>query len=407
LAKALPDVQDQDLLGSAYSIHDYVVDDELGGNDGLAVAREALKKRGIKIIVDYVPNHVGIDHVWVEQHPDYFLPGTEQELLKQPNAFVQTPSGIFAKGKDPNFEPWSDVLQLNAFSGGLRADVTNTLRYIAGIADGVRCDMAMLMMNTIFKGTWGDRAGEVPATEYWPAIVSSVREVQPDFLFLAEVYWDKQQDLLDQGFDLCYDKDLYDHLIHGSLHTLREHLQKPVTYQNHLLRFIENHDEERAAHVFPAEKHKAAAVVTMTLPGSHMYHDGQYEGRKIRVPVHLGRRVEEAPNPDLISFYDSLQQFTQDKDITRGEWQLMHVRSRLLHRESRHVLAWSWTKEASKYLVFVNYTHEKSTVMFDVDPEAVSKVFATETGEVPLDTYVHGGRLKLHAWQHIVIELKK
>jgi glycosidase len=407
LKDALPDIQDADLLGSAYSIQDYVVDDLLGGNDGLAVAREALKKRGIKIILDYVPNHVAIDHVWVEKHPDYFLLGSEHELKRHPEAFVRTPSGIFAKGKDPNFEPWSDVLQLNAFSPTLREEVIGTLRYIAGIADGVRCDMAMLMMNTIFKDTWKDRVGDLPQTEYWPHIISAVREVRPDFLFLAEVYWEKQQDLLDEGFDLCYDKDLYDHLLHGSLHKISEHLQAPVEYQNHLMRFIENHDEERAAHEFLLAKHMAAAVVTMTLPGAHLYYDGEIEGRQIRVPVHLGRRVDETPNTILINFYDKLLDFVHSKDLAHHNWRLTPVKSRLLHRESRHVIAWTWSNEVSEFVVFINYTHEKAKVMFDLDQKKITKVTDIVNGDKPLSEYVNGSRMTLDAWSHVVIELSK
>ena len=407
LKNALPDMQDEDLLGSAYSIQDYVVDDLLGGNDGLAVAREALKQRSIKIILDYVPNHVAIDHVWVESHPDYCLQGTEHELKNHPEAFVQTSARILAKAKDPNFEPWSDVLQLNVFSPGLRQEVIDTLQHIAGISDGVRCDMAMLMMNTIFKHTWKTRVGDMPETEFWPHIISAVRQQRPDFLFLAEVYWDKQQDLIDQGFDLCYDKDLYDYLLHGSLHKIREHLQNPVEYQNHMLRFIENHDEERAAHEFPFEKHKAAAIVTMMLPGSHLYYDGQREGRKIRVPVHLGKRVDEVPNVELISFYDKLQSFIHSKDFEHKHWQLTAVKSGMLHRESRHVIAWTWSDEETQLTVFVNYSHEKAVVRSDINAGNVTRVSDIVKGDVSLNEYISGSRMKLGAWQHVVIEQRK
>lgn len=407
LKKALPDITDKDLLGSAYSIQDYVVDELLGGNDGLAIARNALSKRGIKIILDYVPNHVAIDHVWVAEHPDYFLTGTEHELQKHPEAFVQTSSGILAKGKDPNFEPWSDVLQLNAFSPSLREEVTRTLRYIAEISDGVRCDMAMLMMNTIFKHTWGDRVGEAPSDEYWPGIINAVREVQPDFLFLAEVYWNKQQDLLGQGFDLCYDKDLYDYLLDGSVHKIRTHLQKPVSYQNHSLRFIENHDEERAAHEFPLAKHKAAVITTMTLPGAHLYYDGQREGRTIRVPVHLGRRVDEAEDGELVAFYDKLFGYVTSKDFAHKTWQLTPLKSKFLHKESRHVLAWTWTDATSELVVFVNYSHEKSHVELPFSKKRITSVTDVTGNEMVQTEHIISSRLSLDSWQHIIIELKK
>jgi glycosidase len=407
LKAALPDMQDDDLLGSAYSIQEYVVDDLLGGNAGLAVARSKLKERGIKIILDYVPNHVAIDHGWATEHPDYFLTGTERELEKYPEAFVQTPGGIFAKGKDPNFEPWSDVLQLNTFLPALRQETMSTLQYIASISDGVRCDMAMLVLNTIFKETWGDRVGDIPTDEYWPRIINAVRDVSPDFLFLAEVYWDRQQDLLDQGFDLCYDKDLYDHLLRGSVHVIKKHLEKTLSYQNHLLRFLENHDEERAAKEFPLDKHIATAVITATLPGAHLYYDGEREGRVVRVPVHLGRRVDEPTNEAIALFYDKLWAFIAQKRLEQGDWKLLTATSQLWHRESHHVLAWEWTTETRRSIIAVNYSPEKAHVTIDTDLKKATKAEDILKGQVNLSEYINGSRLMLDAWQHVVIDREK
>ncbi|RWZ78471.1 MAG: alpha-amylase [Candidatus Microsaccharimonas sossegonensis] len=407
LKKTLPDMQPEDLLGSAYSIQDYTVDELYGGNEALAVARRKLKERGIGIMLDYVPNHVGIDHRWVTEHPNYFLPGTEHELAKHPEAFVQTAGGIFAKGKDPNFDPWSDVLQLNAFSEGLRNEVISTLSFIASISDGVRCDMAMLMMNTIFKSTWGTWAGPAPATDYWPHIITAVREKAPDFLFLAEVYWDKQQDLLGQGFDFCYDKDLYDDLLEGSVHRIRNHLQAPVAYQNHLLRFLENHDEERAAKEFTVAKQMAAAVIIATLPGAHLYHDGQREGRLVKVPVHVGRRVDEPVNEAIALFYDKLWAFIAQKNFVVGEWNLLHPLSRFWHRPSHHVLAWEWTRETQRYIIAVNYSPQKAHVALDIDRSKVAHAEDILNGHVNWTEYIDGTRLALDAWQHIVITLEK
>jgi hypothetical protein len=67
-----------------------------------------------------------------------------------------------------------------------------TIAMIADQCDGVRCDMAMLMTNEVFARTWGDRAGPIPDTEYWPALIDRCKETPPDFLFLAEVYWDME-----------------------------------------------------------------------------------------------------------------------------------------------------------------------------------------------------------------------
>ena len=208
LKEALPDATDEDVLGSAYAIADYTVDERWGGDKALAVARKELKKRGISLMLDFVPNHVAIDHPWATDYPKYLLTGDDHELQHHPDSFVQTPGGIFANGRDPNFPAWTDVLQVNAFSAELRRAVAQTIMKIAGQCDGVRCDMAMLMINDIFHHTWGERAGDVPEEEYWPEVVGAAKAKNPDFIFLAEVYWDKQRELLDQGFDYCYDKDV-------------------------------------------------------------------------------------------------------------------------------------------------------------------------------------------------------
>ena len=86
------------------------------------------------------------------------------------------------------------------------------MRSIADQCDGVRCDMAMLMMNDVFARTWGARVGPAPDADYWPTVIAAVRGTHPGFLFLAEAYWDLEWALHQQGFDYCYDKRLYDRL---------------------------------------------------------------------------------------------------------------------------------------------------------------------------------------------------
>ena len=100
-----------------------------------------------------------------------------------------------------------------------------TLRDIAEQCDGVRCDMAMLMMNDVFSRTWGTRVGAPPADDYWPTIIPAVREAHPDFRFIAEAYWDLEWALQQQGFDFCYDKRLYDRLVVPAERALERRLQ--------------------------------------------------------------------------------------------------------------------------------------------------------------------------------------
>lgn len=283
--RALPDFRPEDNVGSPYCVKQYGVDEHLGGPEGLAVARRELARRGIKLILDFVPNHVAPDHPWVIHQPEYFVQGNTDDAKNDPASFLETGGKVFACGRDPYFPAWPDVLQLNAFHPGLRQAVIETLSDIAGQCDGVRCDMAMLLINAIFERTWGSLAGQRPATEYWVDVISAIKKAHPDFLFMAEAYWDLEWELQQQGFDYCYDKRLYDRLEHDAAESVRLHLCADLGYQGKLVRFIENRDEPRALSAFSSQKERAAAVVMATIPGAKLFHEGQFEGRKVRLPV--------------------------------------------------------------------------------------------------------------------------
>src|SRR5215469_14786838 len=270
--RALPDFRTGDNVGSPYCVRRYVVDQHFGGPRGLAVARQELAKRGMNLLLDFVPNHVAPDHPWVSEHPEYFIRGNEAEARQDPSSFFVAGRSVFACGRDPYFPAWQDVLQLNAFRQGLRAAARDTVLDIARQCDGIRCDMAMLMLNEIVARTWGSRAGPPPATEYWTDLIPAVKAARPDFLFMAEAYWDREWELQQKGFDFCYDKRLYDRLEHGDAESIRLHLSAEPSYQEKLVRFTENHDEPRAAVAFSGAKGKAAALTAATIPGARLFH---------------------------------------------------------------------------------------------------------------------------------------
>src|SRR5208283_3377721 len=191
-----------------------------------------------------------------------------------------------------------------------------------GQCDGVRCDMAMLLLNEIFERTWGNRAGQQPAAEYWIDLISAIRKAHPDFLFMAEVYWDLEWELQQQGFDFCYDKRLYDRLEQDTAESVRLHLCADLAYQGKLVRFIENHDEPRAAATFSPAKERAAAVTVSTLTGARLFHEGQFEGRKVRLPVFLGRGPDEPTDESLQAFYGRLLAAINAPVFRDGQWRL-------------------------------------------------------------------------------------
>jgi hypothetical protein len=351
---ALPDLTTADVVGSPYCVRDYTVDAHMGGAAGLASARIALAEHRLELILDFVPNHVAPDHPWTATHPEYFVPGSEDDLARDPASFLRVCDAVLANGRDPYFPAWPDVVQLNAFSPDLRVAVIETLESIADQCDGVRCDMAMLTLNDVFERTWGPRAGERPAEDYWPTVIASVRAENPDFVFLAEAYWDLEFALQQQGFDYCYDKRLYDRLAHERAESVRSHLTADPAYQRKLVRFIENHDEPRAAATFMPAKARAAAVTTLTQTGARLVHEGQLEGRKTWLPVFLGRRPLEEPDAESKDFYEHLLGVLRDPVLRSGEWQLAEVGGWEGNDGWRSLVAWGWRDDTPRKLVVVN-----------------------------------------------------
>ncbi|TPG34951.1 alpha-amylase [Mycobacterium hodleri] len=345
---ALPDWTPQDVVGSPFCIRNYEVDEYLGGRAGLAAARSALAGRGLALILDFVPNHVAPDHPWTSKHPEYFVSGTSAELVADPESFMDVNGTVLANGRDPNFPAWSDVLQLNAFSRGLRHEIADTLRDVASQCDGVRCDMAMLVMNDVFARTWGDRVGDPPEGEYWPEAIDAVRQDHPDFRFIAESYWDREWPLQQQGFDFCYDKGLYDRLVTGDAAAVRDHLRADADFQSRLLRFVENHDESRAAAILDPARQEAVTLATLTQTGARLVHHGQLTGARVRLPVFLGRHPREDIDHELASFHRALLKALCDSTFRAGTWMLC---------ETVELVSWCWDGD-HRWLIVVNLSAE-------------------------------------------------
>lgn len=320
--ETLPDLQDDDIGGSGFAISEYIVNPRLGGDEALQRFRARLQSRDMKLMLDFVPNHMGPDHPWVEEHPEYFIAGTENDLREHPENYtcLKTRKGelIFAYGRDPYFDGWPDTLQLNYGQQGLQDAMKAELLRIAYQCDGLRCDMAMLVLPEVFERTWG-----IQTAPFWQNAIQKVRVQHPEFIFMAEVYWDMEWTMLQQGFDYAYDKRLYDRLKEGSAETVKAHLLAPLDYQDKMVRFLENHDEQRAAKEFPPGKHEAAAILTYLSPGFKFFHQGQLEGTKKRISPHLIRGPEETENPGIMKFYDKLLEILLLPAFRKGNWRML------------------------------------------------------------------------------------
>jgi hypothetical protein len=325
--RALPGWKPSDVIGSPYAVAGYVPDARVGGWEALDAAREKMRARGMALFLDFVGNHTALDHPWVREHPEFYVQAGQQDFERDPSLYyaAETMQGkrFIALAKDPYYPPWNDVAQLNHFNPGTRAAQLADLRTIASHCDGVRCDMAMLQLNDIFGNNWRHLLGDTPppATEFWTAVRANV----PSLVLLAEAYWGTEQRLLDLGFSFAYDKTLYDAVRDTNIPEVRGRLAASPEQQHHYARFMENHDEPRRPEVFGNERLEADGTLLGTLPGMRFYHQGELEGRKIRLPIALRTGADEAPDPVSEAFFQKILQITQQDVFHQGEWMLLEL----------------------------------------------------------------------------------
>ena len=374
---ALPDIDPvADIVGSPYAVYDYQVDDHYGGRGALASIRERLQKRGLRLLLDYVPNHVALDHPWVQNHPGYLIQGRARDIRQRPSDFYRAQDAwgreiIMAHGRDPYFPGWADTAQVNAFSPEFRQAARAILLDIASQCDGVRCDMAMLLVNRIFKQTWRGYYDEdrAPKAEFWKEIIPAVKEPFPDFVFMAEVYWNMEFDMQQLGFDFTYDKMLYDRLVGSAPRDVRVHLIADMGYQRRLVRFTENHDEPRAFTALGPEKNRPAIALAATLPGATLLHDGQFQGWRTKLPVQIGRQPDEPIDAELIAYYRKLLAEMRAPIYRAGKWRLFNLFPAWSSNHTYdNLVAHGWSHGDDYRLVVVNLTSTQSQAIINLSP---------------------------------------
>jgi glycosidase len=382
-----------DYAGSPFAISDYRVSEELGTEEDFLQLIDRAHAAGLKVILDFVPNHMGLDSVWLNDHPEYFIHqtlSTEEAQLpdsdlecRYPGYFVYRtpfyPQGntraprtiMVAYGKDPYFYPWIDTAQLDYAQPSLRRRMIDVLSQWAKVADGVRCDMAMLVLREQIKVhrhpemNW-DTFNRLMPEEFWTEAIRRVKRINPSFVFIAETYWSMEGHLQHLGFDYTYNKPLYEAMCHtfhsghaeGLLNFLRvlgtDFLKKGV-------HFLENHDEERAMNILGEDRQRAAATMLSTLPGIALIHQGQMEGKRERLPV---QRVvplhQEAVNTKLQSFYSRLLEVTSLPVFRNGR---LHV----LYSNNPAFVTYTRTNDEMQALVVINSSnrYQKGSVFLN------------------------------------------
>ena len=365
-SRILPDWTPADVGSSPLAICSYAVDPRLGTEEDLQLLRGRIAERGMGLILDFVANHTARDAEWLSTHPEYYVHGQEGDAELYPDMYFtknsESEEDTIALGRDPAFMAWRDTAQLNIFSRETQQALIGELQRVARLCDGVRCDMAMLLLRDVFARTWSRNLPSLTVDgedeEFWKTAIAAVKEKHSSFLFLGEAYWNRDWDLQDLGFDFTYDKVLYDRLLREGATSVRDHLMAEFSFQSRRARFLESHHEDRAAYVFDDEHwHSAAAAIVSTVPGMVLFREGQLEGRAVRLPLQLLRRPRERGSDVLRDFYRRLLSCVGDTVFREGGWTMLTPRPAWRDNPTwENFLVFFWHHETKgDRMIVVNY----------------------------------------------------
>jgi Alpha amylase, catalytic domain len=263
----------ESIVGSCFAVDQYTPDSFVGDVSRL---KANLNSAGLKLILDFIPNHFGRMGKFFVNNSDLFL----QANAFDPSQNFEFEGKFYNLAKDPHYEPWSDVAQLDYSKPETIKKMQQEIIDIAKLCDGVRCDMTMLLLPEIFEQTCG-----IKALDFWHEAIAKVKVINPNFVFMAEVYWNLEQRMIDLGFDLVYNKSFLDSLIQTDENKLNH--AKTIIATGKSLIFLENHDEPRINSIFEPVKVKELTDFMYSMNSSVLIQDGQLEGAKERLPIQV------------------------------------------------------------------------------------------------------------------------
>lgn len=373
----------QAVVGSPYAVAAYRVSPDFGGDAALAKLRTRLAARGLRLILDFIPNHTARDHHWITDAPELY---------------VRDDRGEIACGKDPYFPPWTDTAQLDYRRPATRDHMTATLLEVAERCDGVRCDMAMLVLPDVFAKTWG---GD-PGGDFWSVAIDAVRARHRTFTFIAEAYWGLERRLQRLGFDFTYDKELYDLVLTGTARDIRRHLAKDLDEQFRSVRFLENHDEPRLAYELAMPRRAAALYLALTLPGMRFIHDGQIDGRLERMPIQLASRIVETPDPASRALHEQVLALCRRPALRTGAFRVLDAATPLV--------AYRWELGTERLVIVVNFSEVTAQGHISLELHGLAARTVDLHDLVDGATYTRDGDEELHVvlapWQVHVFEVR-
>lgn len=363
----LPGYTTDDIIGSPYAVTNYTCNPQLGSDADILTLRKTLNSLGLKLMLDYVPNHTAVDCPWTTSTPDNYV-RAQNGTTPDPTRFLS--NGI-AYGWGGWGGAWQDTCQINIWNPATRTARTSEVLHVASLADAIRCDVAYLLLNSQFSQNWGPQLSAwgwtQPATEWWSDAITAVKAQYPNVIFLAEVYTPLQPDMQAVGFDYTYDKELHDRLGNGDLDNIRGWITgNSASFATHSAHFTSNHDEQRGATFFGSWwRSDAAALLTFTMPGLRFFWMGDFEGYQYQLDVHLRREQNESTVADSYAFYQTFLSIVNTPVFKQGQWQYLDVQG-----DNTPLIAFHWSLGNERRLCVINFSDEQQGWGTIVVPDA-------------------------------------
>jgi len=329
--------------------------------------RAKLNSLGMGLIVDFVPNHFARDSKLFLEHPEAFVQRPNGDTSPDNWWYSKNGYPTVAFGRGPYDGPWTDTLQINYFSPQAVQLVSDLIVSVARRVDGIRLDMAHLVLNEVFQNSWGEqmwRGGfSRPGTEFWADVIARAKS-QTNVIFVSEAYDyymtspPEQELLTNLGVDYSYNKVVLDKIEHKDLGELRGYMfNEPQWKLNRMCHFVENHDEPRAALALGGTAQSlAGSIVALTIPGMRLTYFGQYDGLKNRLGVHLRRGMPEERNTGLHAQYTKLMEALSEDVFHEGSWTMIGIPQ---EGSGWRLTAWRWEHNGVKRLVIVNWSDQQ------------------------------------------------
>jgi glycosidase len=442
-----------DAISSAYSLFDYVIAHDLGGEAALTNLRERCRQRGIRLASDMVPNHTGIYSKWVIEHPDWFIqldyppyPSYSfngPNLSDAPEISLNIEDGYWDKrdaavvfkhydhrsgrtryiyhGNDGTSTPWNDTAQLNYLLKDVREAVIQTILHVARQFSIIRFDAAMTLAKKHFQRLWYPQPGHgsgVPSRaehgmnrhdfdtvfpeEFWREVVDRVAVEAPDTLLLAEAFW------LMEGY---FVRTLGMHRVYNSafmnMLKMEENAKYRLTVRNVLefdhrilqrfVNFMNNPDEKTAVEQFGREgKYFGACALLVTMPGLPMFGHGQIEGFHEKYGMEYRRAYWEEPvDQHLVAAHEQLI-----FPLMRRRWLFSGSENFVLYdffsgsKVDENVYAYSNRSGSEKGLVLFNNRYQNTSGWIRT---STSMARETGTGEMNLVQTTLGAALEVNS----------